>query len=256
MPGLDTDLHLHMLRKFHASEIPVHVAVSRGFAKKSEINRAIRGGELSCSEASDGTRLVKVDELERVFGASRVGTYGMHWGDPEIVKPLRFVKGHYLKPLLQPGITVTEIGPGGGRWTQYLKAAGRRVYAVDFYQEMLEELARRHRGENIIPVKNNGDDFPGIADDEVDLVFSFDAFVHFDLPLVEAYLRNMRRVMKPGARAFINYSDKRKIMAQLNDGFAENDPDTMRELVTCLGYKIVIEDTTTMWHSSIVIFER
>jgi hypothetical protein len=52
----------------------------------------------------------------------------------------------------------------------------------------------------------------------------------------------------------LHYSDKTKIMAQLNDGFAEMVPERMRGMVKAAGYDILQEDTTTMWHSSIVLF--
>ena len=45
-------------------------------------------------------------------------------------------------------------------------------------------------------------------------------------------------------------------MAAINTAFAINDPSRMRELVNRCGYEIVDEDTTTMWHSAIVIFRK
>jgi hypothetical protein len=43
-------------------------------------------------------------------------------------------------------------------------------------------------------------------------------------------------------------------MAQINETFSENTAEKMRERVLCSGYKIIEEDLTTMWHSSIVRF--
>jgi SAM-dependent methyltransferase len=255
MPDLDTTLHLDMLHDFRREEIPVFMAERRGYATRPDLEKAIKSKALTFRPGPNSSRLVNISDLERLFGRPRGDIYGMHWGDPEIVQPLNFIKRHYLLPLVKPEHTGIEIGAGGGRWTQYLTGM-QRLYVIDFYQEMLDELARRFRQPNIVPVKNNGDDFPGIADGEADLIFSFDCFVHLDLPLVERYLRNMARVLKPGGKAFIHYSDKRKIMASLNPAFAENDPETMRSLVISCGYRVVEEDTTTMWHSSIVIFER
>jgi len=85
-------------------------------------------------------------------------------------------------------------------------------------------------------------------------VFSFGTFVHLDAHLIEEYLSNMRRILKAGANVVIHYSDKTKIMAQINDGFAENTPEKMRSMVLDAGYKICEEDLTSMWHSSIVRF--
>jgi len=78
--------------------------------------------------------------------------------------------------------------------------------------------------------------------------------VHLDKHLIEAYLKDMRSIVKPGADIVIQYSDKTKIMAQLNNGFSDNTPDKMRQMVLNAGYKILEEDLTTMWHSSIIHF--
>ena len=64
----------------------------------------------------------------------------------------------------------------------------------------------------------------------------------------------MKPLTKPGANIVIQYSDKTKIMAQLNEGFADNTPDEMRNMVQNTGYRILEEDLTTLWHSSIIRF--
>ncbi|SRR6266446_3535442 len=255
MPDLDTSLHLDMLRDFRAEKITLLHAVERGYATRADLEKAVRSGALAAEAGTNKSRFLKVADLEKLFGKPRGDIYGMHWGDPEHLAPLAFIKNHYLLPLIEKEFTGVEIGPGGGRWTQYLKKM-KRLYVVDFYQEMFAEFSRHFTAANIIPIKNNGSDFPGIGDEEVDFLFSFGVFVHFELPLIESYLRNMQRVLKHGAKLLIHYSDKRKIMAALNPGFGVNDPDTMRELVTNCGYSVVQEDTTTMWHSSIIIFMR
>jgi SAM-dependent methyltransferase len=257
MSDLTTDLHLNMLRDFHRPSIPLYVAASRGYAARQTLEADVASGALGAEIGAKGQRLIRVEDLERRYGRPSTGgdIYGMHWGDPEHVAPLKFINNHYLQPLLSPELVGVEIGPGGGRWTRYLSRI-RKLYAVDFHQEMLDELRRNVALPNVELIRNNGDDFPGIGDAEVDLVFSFDVFVHFELPLVRRYLEAMRRIMKPGAIAFIHYSDKRKIMAQLNPGFGENSPETMRALVEELGYGVLQEDTTTMWHSSILIFSK
>lgn len=255
MPDLDTTLHLDMLHDFRRSSIKLWQAAARGYAPREQLEAAVRDGILPWAAGPNHSRIVKVTDLERLFGKPRGDIYGMHWGDPEQVQPLAFIKRRYVMPLVNPRFTGVEIGPGGGRWTQYLLAA-KRIYAVDFHQELLDELTRRFSGPQLIPIRNKGYDFPGIGDGEADFLFSFDVFVHFELPLIEQYLVEMKRILRSRARALIHYSDKRKIMAAINPGFGQNDPDTMRALVRGLGYRILEEDLTTMWHSSIIIFEK
>jgi hypothetical protein len=216
MPGLDSGLHLDMLRRWQRD------------------NAAAR----------------------RLFRALRLGgpLYGLHWGDPETVPPLQFIKQRYVLPYVNSAHMAVEIGPGGGRWTRYLFGF-HTVFAVDYHQEALDELARAfRRRRNLRFVKNNGADFPGIAPHSIDYVFSFGTFVHLEFDLIEQYLRAIGPIAKPGANIVIQYSDKTKIMAQLNQGFSDNDPERMRQAVSAAGYRILEEDTTSLWHSSVIRF--
>lgn len=186
--------------------------------------------------------------------ASSRDIYGKQWGDVETVSPLTYVRDQYVLPYVKDTHTAVEIGPGGGRWTKYLCGFGR-LYAVDYHAELLAELrANLGKHKNLFFIKNNGTDFPSIPPGTVSYVFSFGTFVHFDFHLIEAYLRNLPTILTDDANVVIHYSDKTKILARNNVGFAENTPDRMRAAVTAAGFEIREEDTTSMWHSSIIRF--
>jgi hypothetical protein len=218
MPDLNTTLHLDMLQ--------------RAKGRRSLLRR-----------------IIKAIKREVFYG----GVYGLEWGDPDFVPPLGFIRDRYVLPYIKVDQCAVEIGPGGGRWTRYLLAF-KKLYVVDYYSEMLDEVKRHFRRPHVTFIKNNGVNFPGIEDHSIDYLFSFGTFVHLDTHLIEAYLGNMRRILKPGANVVIHYSDKGKIMAQVNHGFAENTPEKMRSMVLDAGFKICEEDLTSMWHSSIVRF--
>jgi ubiquinone/menaquinone biosynthesis C-methylase UbiE len=180
--------------------------------------------------------------------------YGLQWGDPDVVTPLKFIKERYLLPYVSPDQAAVEIGPGGGRWTRYLRSF-KVVYAVDYSQAMLDELKRNFgRCRNIRFIKNNGTDFPGIPERSIDYLFSFGTFVQFDLDVIDAYLVSIKSIMKPAANIVIQYSDKTKIMSQLLEGSSENTPEMMRGAVQAQGYRILEEDTTSLWNSSVIRF--
>ena len=179
--------------------------------------------------------------------------YGLQWGGPDIVRPLRFIRDRYVLAYVRPEDTALEIGPGGGRWTRYLLDF-KKLYVVDYHVELLAELKKNFCKPGMEFIKNNGTDFPGIPERSIDYLFSFGTFVHLDAPIIEIYLANMKKILKPGANAVIQYSDKTKIMAQLNENFSENTPDKMRTMVLNAGYTIREEDLTTMWHSSVIRF--
>jgi SAM-dependent methyltransferase len=196
--------------------------------------------------------------LSRIERAVRIlftgsDLYGLEWGDPDTVPPLTYIRDHFLRPYIFSDKTVVEIGPGGGRWTRYMLDA-KQIYAVDVHEQLLNELRSRMTGKNLTYVKNSGSDFPGIPEESVDFLFSFGTFVHLDMEIIGQYLRNMKRHLKPGASVVIQYSDKTKPLARANPGFSDNDPETMRDLVSSHGFEIYEEDTKTLWHSSVVRF--
>jgi len=192
--------------------------------------------------------------LRRAVRELRHPIYGFDWGDPETVEPLTFIKNRWVIPYVKSDQTAVEIGPGGGRWTQYLLGF-QRLYVVDYYEELLSELRRNFgRYSNVVFVHNAGTDFPGIPEGEIDFVFSFGTFVHLDAPIVEAYLHNVKAILKHGGNAVIHYADQTKVMAQENPGFSQNNPDMMRRMVRGAGFKVLEEDLTTMWHSSLIRF--
>lgn len=218
MPDLDTSIHLDMLREFRKDN-------SRPRRLWKAITGALRSKDL----------------------------YGLQWGDPELVAPLRFVRDTYLTPYVRRDHAAVEIGPGGGRWTRYLIGFGE-LFVVDVHAELIAEIKKNFDQPNMRFVLNDGTDFPGIPDRSIQFLFSFGTFVHLDLPLIETYVDNMRRILTDDANVVIQYADKTKIMGRRADTFAENDPDAMRRLVTGAGYQIAEEDLTTLWHSSIVRF--
>jgi hypothetical protein len=189
----------------------------------------------------------------RLIRALRKDVYGIEWGDPDVVEPLRYIRDHYLKPYINGQHTALEIGPGGGRWTRYMLGF-KQIYVVDYYPQLLRELRKNFKQKHVVTVKNQGTDFPGIPDQSVDFVFSFGTFVHLEPPIIEQYLHNLRRVIRPAANVVIHYSDMTKIMAQENKGFTQNTPSDMRRMVAGAGYSILEEDLTTMWHSSLIRF--
>ncbi len=177
--------------------------------------------------------------------------YGLQWGDPNARSDLGAIRDRFVLPFVQRELSAVEIGPGGGRWTQFLLPFAR-LYLVDLHAELLEELRQSFAGENLVFVKNHGTDFPGIPERSIDFVFSFGTFVHLDLALIDAYLGNLRAILAPVADVCLQYSDKTKPAAQANQGFSDNDPERMRALARRHGYAIAGEDTATLEHSSVI----
>lgn len=219
MPGLDTKIHLDMLGDYkRRNPLPL--------------------------------RLLRA--LKRELFQPPI--YGLEWGDPEVVAPLGFIRDRFLTPYVRGDQSALEIGAGGGRWTRYLLGFGQ-LTIVDYHDELLQQLRRNYDRKHMVFVRNHGDDFPGVPDHSIDFLWSFGVFVHLDAPLIQAYLGNMQRILKPGANVVLQYADKTKIMAQQNPGFSDNDPVRMRAMIEAAGFEIVEEDNDTMWHSGVVRFQ-
>ncbi len=132
MPDIDTKMHLNMFRKW-----------------------------------KERKRL-----LPRILGAIRreiqsKDVYGLQWGNPDVATPLKFIRDRYVLPYVNCEHCAIEIGPGGGRWTRYLLGFGK-LYAVDYYSEILKALKKNFNLPNMVFIKNNGTDFPGIDANTID----------------------------------------------------------------------------------------
>ena len=199
----------------------------------------------------DLTTNLHLDMLKAAQAQKSNQLYGLDWGNPEYVEPLKYTLKRFLLPYINADHHALEIGPGGGRWTRYMLGF-RKLTLVDYHAELLAEVRKSFDRPNMEFIKNNGTDFPQIKQRSIDFLFSFGVFVHLDTPLIEAYLQNMKPILKPAANVVLHYSDKTKVMARENHSFSENTPERMREMVLAACFKIVEEDLTTMWHSSVM----
>jgi hypothetical protein len=168
--------------------------------------------------------------------------YGKHWGDPlKNEYGLRRVYEKFIIPYVDPKHTALEIGPGGGRWTQFLTGF-KKLYVVDINDVFFPMLKKRFPDAPIEFVLGNGADFPSIRPRSIDFVFSFGVFVHVDAHIVLDYLMNLKPLLVPDATAVIQYPDKTKPLAIRTPSFAGNSPALMRVLVEHAGYRVIEED--------------
>ncbi|MDQ3849106.1 MAG: class I SAM-dependent methyltransferase [Actinomycetota bacterium] len=112
-----------------------------------------------------------------------------------------------LLPHLDDARAILEVGPGGGRWSEVLLPRAERLVLVDVAQRALDLCRERLAGaDNVEYVLSEGGGFPGVDDDSIDWVWSFDVFVHIAPLEVESYLGEIARVLRPGRTAVIHHS--------------------------------------------------
>jgi len=182
--------------------------------------------------------------------------YGLQWGNYEAKglsywlrkiifnlitpgNPVRPVK-YFLLPYVNSDSVVLEIGPGGGRYTQYLLSA-KQLILVELNPEFFPYLTKRFKGHvsKFRFYRTKGYELHGIDTSYVDFVVSFGTFVHIEPEGIYEYLKNIKRVLKPGGIVAIQYANKRKKEAQRNLTFSDMNPDRMEELIRRSGLELI-----------------
>jgi len=154
---------------------------------------------------------------------------GYFWGDQvsEVYfepaeQALDIQWANIIAPLLQ-GLeysTVIDLASGHGRNARRLAEKARLVYCVDINPENIAFLTRRFAGDQkFVIVGNDGVTLAFFGDCSIDLLYCFDALVHFDLEIVQSYLREGYRVLRTGGHAFIHCSN---YTANPGGDFSEN----------------------------------
>lgn len=107
---------------------------------------------------------------------------------------------------LRDGQDVLELGPGAGRWTEVLQPRARQLTLVDLSERCLELCKERFAGApNLRFVLSSGSDVSQVPDASIDFIWSFDVFVHISPADTESYLKEFRRVLRPGGCAVIHH---------------------------------------------------
>lgn len=117
---------------------------------------------------------------------------------------------YFIEPVIgtrRYGLTI-DLAVGWGRNTEKLRHISDQVIGVDINQECVDHCAKRFEGvDNVGFIKTDGTELTGIADNSVDLIYCFDAMVHFQPEIVDAYVTEFARVLKPGGIGFIHHSN-------------------------------------------------
>lgn len=101
---------------------------------------------------------------------------------------------------------ILEIAPGYGRITQFLSILASELLVVDLNENCIKKTKEKLNHHVLGYFVNNGNDLPNIKDNSQDLVFSFDSFVHMHQNVIDDYIGEIHRVLKPGGKSFIHHS--------------------------------------------------
>jgi ubiquinone/menaquinone biosynthesis C-methylase UbiE len=142
---------------------------------------------------------------------------GYYWGSPVAATYFRNAEIDFARqwsaivaPLLSEiGYhTVVDIAAGRGRNSAKLAEHAQRIICVDINPDNIRYLKERFRNDARFSfILDDGATLADIDDESVDLAYSFDSMVHFDLLVIAAYLEECMRVLRPGGHAFIHHSN-------------------------------------------------
>lgn len=121
--------------------------------------------------------------------------------------------------VIQQADVVLEIACGHGRNSAMILRdfpALKKLILTDVNQECIDFCKKRFHlqpTQRIVDdvriefIKNNGTDLHEVESNSVTFVYSFDSMVHFHEKLMEAYMTEIARVLKPGGHGFIHHSN-------------------------------------------------
>jgi len=113
---------------------------------------------------------------------------------------------NFIDPYFDKCGAAVEIGPGAGRWTEFLVTKTGSLIGVDISQVCVDECRKRFaKFPNARFETGNGRDIASVMTNSVDGIWSFDVFVHINSEEFSAYAAEFARVLKPGGFVVIQH---------------------------------------------------
>jgi ubiquinone/menaquinone biosynthesis C-methylase UbiE len=106
-----------------------------------------------------------------------------------------------------PAETILEIGPGMGRWTQFLRTCCENLIVVDISERCIDVCRERFGEQGMSYHLGDGRTLSFLEDNSIDFTFSFESLIHTESDDLRSYLSELSRTLKPEATAFLHHSN-------------------------------------------------
>jgi len=112
-----------------------------------------------------------------------------------------------LRKYVKQNSIILEVGPGAGRWSEYLQKMSKELILVDLSSACIELCQQRFRNEkNISYFVNEGSNLDFISNDRIEFIWSFDVFVHIRPADIQEYMAEFHRVLVKGGVGIIHHA--------------------------------------------------
>jgi SAM-dependent methyltransferase len=107
-----------------------------------------------------------------------------------------------------PAGRILEIAPGFGRATQFLKDLCDALIVVDLTERCIAACRERFASDRHIEYHvNDGRSLDAVPDASIDFVFSYDSLVHAERDVMQAYLEQLGRKLRPDGVGWFHHSN-------------------------------------------------
>jgi ubiquinone/menaquinone biosynthesis C-methylase UbiE len=160
----------------------------------------VRGeGEAEPVDPGYGAIWVPQDETEAMDQILNIS-------DPKTFEEAGRYDAERIRPYISRGDAVLDLGCGIGRVTRYVAPLCREIWAVDVSETMLG-FARERLSElrNVRFLLGRGTALPELDSGSIDFVYSLLTLQHVEREHAFRLLREVRRVLRDGGRAFLTF---------------------------------------------------
>ena len=148
-----------------------------------------------------------IEDNRYIWGTWDWSQKGSEWtaraSDPELW--LKSILDNMLYKYMGEGKEILEIGPGAGRWTEYLQPIAKRLVLVDITPKCIALCKERFAGSDNMEYHVIDSNIDFIPNNSLDRVWSYDVFVHINPSDIRRYIKNISRVLRPGGIAVIHH---------------------------------------------------
>lgn len=147
---------------------------------------------------------------------------------------------------------IVELACGRGRHVPKYYSLAERITLVDVLGKNIQICKERFKAmDNISYYVNNGMDLSKLPRDTYTAIFSYDSMVHFELPVIDSYLKEAYRILASGGMALFHHSNNHTDYKASFDNGTEGRSFMGKNLFAHLAYRQgfrIIEQRLLEWN--------